>query len=347
MLVRLLSFGAAGLAFALASGSLGSGDAAAAEKVTWNWAIYGPPRAVTSGIEHFAKMAAEKTGGKFNIRLHYGESIVGAKDVLDAHKINSIQGALTAYSYTPGKTPLQQVLDLPYLPIPDLDAQIQVHDAYQKHPAVAAELARWNAFSLATVPLPQYEFMGVGKAPQQLEGWKGKRVRAVGGLGDAMVLLGAIPTSVSAPEVYQGLERGTFDAASFPFTYSFGAYRLHEISKWYTIGMQPGVVHNSLTVSLDAWKALPEEYRKILEEARPEHYRIMKERYAQEDAKWLPVFKAKLEEVRFTPEMFDAVKEIAGRPVWDKWVSEMEAKGLPGRELLDVVLAEAKKVSGS
>ena len=346
MSVRLLSNGgAAGLVFSLAA--LLATPAAAAEKVTWNWAIYGPPRAVSSGIEHLAKTASEKTGGKFTIRLHYGESIVEAKNVLDAHKVGSIQGALTAFAYTPGKTPLQQVLDLPYLPIPDLDAQMKIYDAFQLNPTVQAELARWNAFSFVTVLLPQYEFMGVGKAPQALEDWKGKRVRALGGLGDAMKLLGAVPTSVSAPEVYQGLERGTFDAASFPFTYSFGAYRLHEISKWYTVGMQPGLTHNSLTISIDAWKALPAEYRQILEDARPDHYRIMKERYAQEDAKWLPLFKAKLEEVRFTPEMLEKVKEVAGRPVWEQWVKDTEAKGLPGREMLDLVLAEAKKATGS
>ena len=87
--------------------------------------------------------------------------------------------------------------------------------------------------------------------------------------------------------------------------------------------------------------------RCVLEDARPDHYRIMKERYAQEDAKWLPLFKAKLEEVRFTPEMLEKVKEVAGRPVWEQWVKDTEAKGLPGREMLDLVLAEAKKATGS
>ena len=35
--------------------------------------------------------------------------------------------------------------------------------------------------------LPQYEFMGRGKPPQNLEDWKGLRVRAGGGLGTAIL----------------------------------------------------------------------------------------------------------------------------------------------------------------
>ncbi|MFN4087551.1 MAG: hypothetical protein ACK4QW_00715 [Alphaproteobacteria bacterium] len=116
--------------------ALGASPAQAAEKITWDWAIYGPPRAFTAGMDYMAKTIAERTNGNFTIRLHYAESIAPAKEVLDTIKIGAIHGAATAFSYAPGKTPLQQVLDLPYLPIPTLDAQIQVHEAFHAHPEV-------------------------------------------------------------------------------------------------------------------------------------------------------------------------------------------------------------------
>ena len=163
-----------------------------------------------------------------------------------------------------------------------------MQDAYQAWKPVADELSKWNAMHFMTILLPQYEFMGTGKPPRNLEDWKGMRVRALGGLGDAMKLLGAVPMSVSAPEVYTALERGMFQAASFPFAYSFTAYKLHEVSKWYTLGMQLGIVHNSLVLSQTAWKALPDEYKKILEEARPEAYRLQREAYEEADKKAVP-----------------------------------------------------------
>ena len=331
-----------GLGFALSAAA----PADAADKVTWNFALYGPPRAVTVTFEHLAKVAKEKSGGNFVINLKYNEQLGEAKDFLDGIKVDAFQGAFVAYSYAPAKTPMQGVLDMPFLPIPDLVAQAKVQDGYQAWKPVADELSKWNGKHFMTVLLPQYEFMGTGKPPRNLEDWKGMRVRALGGLGDAMKLLGAVPTSVSAPEVYTALERGMFQAASFPFSYSFTAYKLQEVSKWYTLGMQFGVVHNSLVLSQTAWKALPDEYKKILEEARPEAYRLQRVAYEEADKKSFPLFeKRKLEVIKITPEMRDKLISVAGKPVWDKWVAETEAKGLPGKEALELVLSLIKKHS--
>jgi len=334
------------LSITLGFAALAAVPAEAADKVTWNWSIYGPPRSVSVCLEYLAKVAKEKTGGNFVINLKYNEQLGEAKDMLDGLKVDAFQGALVAYSYAPAKTPLQGVLDMPFLPIPGLVEQEKVHDAFQAWKPVQDELARWNSMHFMVAMLPQYEFMGTGKPPRNLEDWKGMRVRALGGLGDAMKLLGAVPTSVSAPEVYTALERGTFQAASFPFTYSFTAYKLHEVSKWYTLGMQLGVVHNSLVLSQTAWKALPDEYKKILEEAKPEAYRLQREAYAEADKKSFPLFeKRKLEVIKVTQEMREKLISTAAQPVWDHWVADAGKKGLPGKEALELVLALAKKAA--
>lgn len=87
--------------------------------------------------------------------------------------------------------------------------------------------------------LPQSEFMGKGKAPKTLDDWKGLRVRGGGGLGDAMRILGAVPSTVPASEVYTAMERGTVDAAAFPHTYAHAAYQIHTVSSWFTNNMNP------------------------------------------------------------------------------------------------------------
>ncbi|MBI2735280.1 MAG: TRAP transporter substrate-binding protein DctP [Rhodospirillales bacterium] len=334
------------LSVSLGMGLLAALPAEAADKVTWTFSLYGPPRAATVTFEHLAKMAKEKSGGNFIINLKYNEQLGEAKDFLDGIKVDAYQGAFVAYSYAPAKTPLQGVLDMPFLPIDDLVASAKVQDGYQAWQPVVDELSKWNAMHFMTLLLPNYEFMGSGKPPRNLEDWKGMRVRALGGLGDAMKLLGAVPTSVSAPEVYTALERGTFQAASFPFTYSFTAYKLHEVSKWYTLGMQLGIVHNSVVLSQTAWKALPDEYKKILEDAKPEAYRLQRVAYEEADKKSFPLFeKRKLEVIKVTPDMREKLIATAGKPVWDAWVAETEKKGMPGKEALEKVLSLAKKAA--
>ena len=117
-----------------------AGSAQAAEKVTWNWAIYGPPRTVTDAFEHVAKVVKEKSGGNFTINLRYNEQLSDAKDVLDGLKVSAFQGAMVAYSYAPAKTPLQGVLDMPFLPIDNLVLQAKVQDQFQQWPPVKEEL---------------------------------------------------------------------------------------------------------------------------------------------------------------------------------------------------------------
>ena len=44
-----------------------------------------------------------------------------------------------------------------------------------------------------------------------------------------------------------------------------------------------------------------------------------------------------------TPAEFQKLAELAGRPIWDKWVQDVTSKGYPGQKLLDVILTTAKK----
>ena len=42
--------------------------------VNWNLSTWGKQRAFTAGMESVAKQLADRTGGKFQIKIHYGEA---------------------------------------------------------------------------------------------------------------------------------------------------------------------------------------------------------------------------------------------------------------------------------
>lgn len=336
--------GAAILA-AAAAFVFGATETSAADKITWNISIWGNPRAVTAGIETVGDIIKEKSGGNFELNLAYGETLSPAKENIDAVKIGAVEGAQYCQSYAPGKTPAWTVLDLPFLPLSTSESIRTVHEAFYKNETAIEEMARWNAMPYHSTMLPQYEFMGTGNPPMTLEDWKGLRVRALGGLGEAMKKLGAIPTTVPAPEVYTALERGMVQAASFPFAYAHGAYRLHEVSNWHTANMALGTVGCLYIFGTQAWQSLPEEYRQMLLDAKPAAYEALKKAYKAGDDEYLPIFEERgLTAITYSAEELERFREVAGKPVWDAWVADMEKQGLPGRELLDFVLVSAKKV---
>jgi len=338
-----LTVGALGTA--LVAGVCAFGVSAnAASKIEWNMSTFGPPRAVTAGYEAVAKYIEEKSGGNFTMKIHYAESISPVRNHLDAIKIGAIDAAHFCTSYHPGKNPVGTVLDLAFLPIRSHEVMQDVHEDFYSHPDFLKEMANWGAFPYVSTVLPLYEFMGVGNPPMDLDSWKGMRVRALGGIGDAMRVLGAVPTTVPAPEVYTSLERGVISAASFPYSYTFAAYKMDEISKWFTEGMGLGSPNCPMAVSLAQYEALPAEYKQYLTEAEPLAYAAWKKSYGDGDIKYRPLYAAKMTKIVYTPEQRAAFIEKAGKPTWDAWKENVKKQGVNnGQELIDFVFASIEK----
>ena len=316
-------------------------------KVAWKLATWGKPRANTSGFELVKRYVEEKTGGKFTITIGY-ESFGSPKELLDLVKVDALDACTICSSYYPEKLPASTGLDLPFLPVAGFDQQRRMHEIAYQHPVLVQELATWNAKYYLSSVLPQYEFIGKGKPPKSIEDFKGMRVRAIGGLGDAMRKVGAVPTSMDATEVYTALERGTVDAAAFPSTYAHGAYKLHEISKWLTENLSPGAVSCPVVVNLTSYNKLPPEYRKLLDEARPMAYAALKAAYQAGDDKYVPEFKKKgITFIKFSAEELKAFRKTAAEPVWEEWAQKREAQGIPGRELLKTILDAAEAAAKS
>jgi len=309
-------------------------------KVQWKFSTWGKERAFTKGIETLADIVAKKTGGNFTIRVAYGEALSKERENLDSIKINAIDAAHFCNFYHPGKNPAFMVFSLPFLPLGEWDVSLKVRETVFKHPALVADMDRWNAMTYASTLLPQYEFLGKGTPPVNLDGWKGKRVRAGGGLGDAMEVLGAIKTTTTATEVYTSMQRGTMDAASFPYTYAQVAYKIHEVSDWFTTNMSPGTSECPIVFSKTSWAKLPDQYKKLVMDAKAEVNKAQIQAYVDIDKKNLPMLYKTLKPVTYSEGQLKDFRKIAGKPVWDKWVAENKGK-FDAQGVLDLVFTTA------
>jgi len=321
-------------------------SAAAAEqpKVEWKFSTWGNPRAFTKGIEVLADIVAKQTGGNFTIRIGYGESFSKDRENLDGIKLGALDGAHFCNFYHPGKNPAFMVFSLPFLPLGDWNVSLKTREAVFRHPALVADMDHWNAMAYASTLLPQYEFLGKGAPPVNLAAWKGKRVRAGGGLGDAMAVLGAIKTTTTATEVYTAMQRGTMDAASFPFTYAQVAYKIHEVSDWYTTNMSPGTSECPIVFSKASWQKLPEQYRKIVIDAKDAVNKAQIQAYVDIDKKNLPMLAKTLKPVTYSEGQLNEFRRVAGKPVWDKWVADNKDK-FDAQGVLDLLLKTAEQAS--
>ena len=331
--------GAVGVAIALISGAATAADA---QTTVWNYNVFGPPRAVTASIEVMADFFKKESNGQLEIKIAYGGALGPERQVPEGIKSAGYEAGQMCAGYYPNKFPLLTVMELPFLPPRSITDNAKVYEAVLNHPLIAKEMAeRWNIKYLGPTFLPAFEFMG-NKRIASVADMKGVKMRIVGLNAKALQAFGAVPTMVTAPEAYEALQRGTIDSFGFPYAYTFGAYKLHEVSKFVTEGMAMSGFLCFMGVSLDAWNKLPDALKAKLGKAQELGSAALLKAYKAEDEKWIPIFKQKLEVTEF-PTAERAKLVTASGPVWEDWVKEQEAAGRPGREMLNFVKAEVAK----
>ena len=315
-------------------------------KVTWRVSLWGKRRAFTESLEFINKTVKERTGGKFDFKLYYGEQLSKSKENLDSIAVGAVDAALVCQSYHPGKLPAANVLDMPFLPITNFDVQYEVSKTIFDHPAVKKDFAKWKANIFAINVLPQYEYMGKGKPPARLADFKGMRLRALGGMGRSAKKIGAVPTTMTASETYTALQRGTVDAIGFPYTYTFSAYKLDEIADWVTVNMKLGTVNCPIVANKDSWDRLPKQYQDLLNSLKRPAVEYQSAAYQKKDIENVAKWQKSMKMITIPENEMAAFRKQAGKPIWDEWVAE-NSKAVPeAQELLDLLLktaAEARK----
>jgi len=327
-----------GSAFAVSMAVAGLCAPAHAAEVNWDLSIVGKPRAFTANVEALAAEVDRLSGGEFKIKVHFGGALAPSRETLDGLKIGAFDAGVFCAAWHPGKTPGLMGLSLPFLPILNLEEQEHTLEAFLGNAAIRDELAKWNTVPIMGTLVPRYEIMGKGKPPLTMEDWEGRRLSAPAGLAAAMETLGTITTMQPAAETYGALDRGVVDMVGMPYTYAFSAYKIQEISDWYTSNLALGSTGCLVTANKASWEKLPENFQAMLEEAKSAAYASQRAAYEGADDVNVGAFeKAGLTNVAYTDEQRAAISASA-QPIWDAWVkAATDEHGLPGAELLGIL----------
>ena len=310
----------------------------------WNVSVWGKRRAFTEPVHKLGELLDQKTNGEFTLNISYG-GLSKNKENLDGISIGAFEMAQFCAGYHADKNRVVTVLELPFLGVENLAQEVAVSAAVYAHPAATEEMAQWNAKLLMTSPMPQYNLVGTGEPRTTLSDFEGMRVRATGGLGKAFAAAGSVPTSVTATEAYQAMESGLVDTVAFAqhAHLSFGTINQAD---WWTANLNPGTVNCPVVVNIDAYESLSDAHREALDGSVQEALDHYVANYGELLAKWDSVLAEKgVTKVEISADVIDAFRAKAADPIRDTWIADMEAQGLPGQELYDLVmstLAEAK-----
>ena len=106
--------------------------------------------------------------------------------------------------------------------------------------------------------------LGLDKPVSTLEGMKGIRIRALGGIGiDFTTLLGAAPVSMPPADIYDAVSKGVLDGYVFDWG-GIESLRLYELTDYYNLRSfytSPTMI----VMNENSWNQLPAEYQEVIE----------------------------------------------------------------------------------
>lgn len=243
--------------------------AIATELPTLNWVLQTSETSLTdpriSECVKFADRVAQRTEGKFNIRVILGKEIGIERDEFpQALADGSVEMAWLYSSVIGGVLPYTGVFNLPFL-TKDQKTTLKVEEAIR-------EMVFEDMNKLGYRPLPPDCFFVfppqdlISKVPiPNLADLSGLKIRVWRDLdGKLIQSLGGSPIYMPSGETYVAMQRGVVDVVN---TGPVGMVdmSLYEIGKdYYAIGLQPSGAW--LGVNNQKWNELPDIYKKIVEE---------------------------------------------------------------------------------
>jgi TRAP-type C4-dicarboxylate transport system substrate-binding protein len=302
----------------------------------WNVSLWGKRRAFTEHVEKLAELVSAKTHGEFTMNVSYG-GLSKNRENLDGISIGAFEMAQFCAGYHRDKNPTITVLELPFMGVANLQEEVAVSNAVYAHPATQKDLARWNAKLLMTSPMPQYNIVGTGEPRDTLAKMEGMRVRATGGIGNAFKAVGATPTSVTSSEAYNAMESGVVDTVAFA-QHAHLSFRTIDQATWWSANLNPGTVNCPVVVNIDAYEGLSDAHRAALDSSIDEAIDHYLANYGSLLDRWETILAEKnVTKVELAQPELDAFRAVGGEPIQQKWIQDMEAQGIPGQELFDLV----------
>jgi TRAP-type C4-dicarboxylate transport system substrate-binding protein len=298
-----------------------------------------PPGGQAQFYRAWIKKVEKATGGRVKMTFYPGAVLGPPMEAYEMIKSGAVDAGCIIPGFYPGRFPLTNVVQLPFLGLPSAEVGSRIFwELYDKFPEFKADYPDVKVLNLYTdAPTP----IGLKKPVRRAEDIKGMKIRALAGAPTEMLKeLGASPVLMPPTEIYTSMDRGVIDGWMISWEACAGMKYWEVTDYFVTANMyQPALV---FLMNLNSWKRLPADIQKIFDEHTGAtgslFFGTEFDRHNHEARAKVEKMKGK-EIIALSPSEVARWKKIT-RPVWDRWLADTKAKGLPGKAVAD----EAKRL---
>jgi len=247
-------------------------------------------------------------------------------------------------SFFAGQLPLATVMILPFWTTATEGTEIFAR-LIKECPEITQDYQKYGVRPLFVYGISQNDVGTVKKPVQSPEDLKGLKLKTSGGTFDKIaVRYGVQAVTVASPEIYEATQRGITEGNILGFV-SVKGYRINELEKFHTSGLRMGGTPTAYVINDKKWQSLPDDIKKVLEQAGKDTQKYHAERWDKEDAELETKFaKEGMTIYQIKPE--DRAKwEAPLKGIEEEWAQDMEKKGLPGKKVLNTFMKICKEVA--
>ena len=231
-----------------------------------NYSIFFPaPHKNSVLADEWGKEIAKRTNGKVQVTMFYGGTLTPADKCYDGVVKGISDVGMSVLSYTMGKFPLSEVLDLPLGSRTATTSTKLVNEFYKK----------FKPKELDEVKVMYLHAHGPGilhtkKAVNKLEDLKGMKIRGTGTTAKVAASLGATPVAMPMGDSYDAISRGVVEGIVCPME-ALQGWKLGEVIKFTTQNF--ATAYNMaffVVMNKDKWNSLPPDVQKVIEQVNEE-----------------------------------------------------------------------------
>ncbi|MBU3739611.1 MAG: TRAP transporter substrate-binding protein [Rhodoferax sp.] len=242
---------------------------------------------------------------------------------------------MTLPGYTPGRFPIMEVFELPFMTNTAEVASAAAWDYYTKYGTKEFPGTR----VLATWVHDEGFISTSGKPVRSLDDFKGQKIRAASRQSTKLLArLGATPVGMPIPAVADAMTKGTLDGFLTAWEI-IPSFKLQEVSKYHTEveSSRPSLFTAGFIFGMNQAKydSLPADLKRVIDKHSGAALSRQIGRYWDEAT---AVGRKAAQErgntfIKINAAETDRWIQVSA-PLYDEWVSDMDKKGLPGKQML-------------
>src|SRR5690625_5006793 len=212
----------------------------------------------------------ERTDGRVTFNIDAADSLCSSAEIPECVRDGRADVGQTLTDYSSQLFPMASISSIPFLSPGSEPVAKAINDLATEHEGAAALWEENNLHPIAHIP-PGRLLLGGDSELSSIDELDGLRLRMAGQYAqEAVDAAGANNVVLTAPETYEGIERGVADAAGFPLDGTV-AYQLKDILPEWT---DPGIgtyTTIGMWMNKDVYDGLPEDIRQIVDEVTAEY----------------------------------------------------------------------------